>query len=84
MLKTAKRSPELTSWTGNGALVEVCQASLLPLVRVLPPEPIKAAESRIPTAETIKALAELRHGKLNRYADEDELFKKLGIKVGKT
>jgi len=41
-------------------------------------------ESRIPTTSTLRALAELKDGKLNRYADEDDLFRKLGIKVGKT
>ena len=43
----------------------------------------RALKSRIPTAGTLEALAELKAGKLNSYADEGELFKKLGIKVGK-
>jgi hypothetical protein len=41
-------------------------------------------KSRIPTADTFRALKELKAGKLTRYVDEDDLFKKLGIKVGKT
>jgi hypothetical protein len=40
------------------------------------------SRSRIPAA-TIKALNELKAGKLTRYADEDDLFKKLGVKLGK-
>jgi hypothetical protein len=38
--------------------------------------------SRLPAA-TIRALKELEADKLTRYVDEDELFKKLGIKLGK-
>ena len=33
-------------------------------------------------AATKRALKELEAGKLNRYADEDDLFQKLGIKLG--
>ena len=40
------------------------------------------SRSRIPAA-TIRALKELKAGKLTRYADADDLFKKLGVKVGK-
>ena len=38
---------------------------------------------RLPAA-TIRALKELKAGKLTRYEDEDDLFRKLGIKLGKT
>jgi hypothetical protein len=40
------------------------------------------SRSRIPAA-TIRALKELKAGELTRYADADDLFKKLGIKLGK-
>jgi hypothetical protein len=36
---------------------------------------------RLPAA-TLRALKELEAGKLNRYADADELFRKLDIKLG--
>jgi hypothetical protein len=38
--------------------------------------------SRLPAA-TIRALKELEADNLTRYVDEDDLFKKLGIKLGK-
>jgi len=41
------------------------------------------AKGRTPTADTLKALEELKAGKLTRYDDEDDLFSKLGIKLGK-
>ena len=40
------------------------------------------ARKRLPAA-TIRALKELKAGKLNQYADADEMFQKLGIKLGK-
>jgi hypothetical protein len=40
------------------------------------------SRSGLPAA-TIRALKELEAGKLTRYADEDDLFEKLGIKLGK-
>jgi hypothetical protein len=40
------------------------------------------SRSRLPAA-TIRALKELEAGNLNRYADADDLFQKLGIKLGK-
>jgi hypothetical protein len=40
-------------------------------------------KSRIPNATTRRAIADVKAGRLTRYADEDELFRKLGIKVGK-
>lgn len=40
------------------------------------------SRSHLPAA-TIRALKELESGKLTRYADADDLFKKLGIKLGK-
>ncbi len=42
------------------------------------------SKSRVPNATTRRALADLKAGRLTRYVDEDDLFKKLGIKVGKT
>ncbi len=39
--------------------------------------------SREPNAESLEALAELEAGKLTRYIDTAEMFKRLGIKVGK-
>jgi argininosuccinate synthase len=39
---------------------------------------------RNPTAATLRALKQLKSGKLTRYVDEDDMFRKLGIKVGKT
>jgi hypothetical protein len=36
-----------------------------------------------PTAESLEALAELEAGELTRYVDTADVFKKLGIKVGK-
>lgn len=41
------------------------------------------AEGRAPTADTLKALEELKAGKLTRYDDKEDLFRKLGIKLGK-
>lgn len=35
-------------------------------------------------ADTLQALAELEAGTLNTYANADEMFEKLGIKVAKT
>ncbi len=46
--------------------------------------PSLRAKSRKPTAETLEAPRELKTGKLTRYVDEDDMFKKLGVKVGKT
>ena len=45
-------------------------------------EPATKAKKRLPAA-TIRALKELEAGKLNRYADADDMFQKLGIKLGK-
>ncbi len=39
------------------------------------------SRSRLPAA-TVRALKELEAGTLTRYADEDDLFEKLGIKLG--
>jgi hypothetical protein len=39
--------------------------------------------SREPNAESLEALAELEAGKLTRYVDTAEMFKRLGITVGK-
>jgi hypothetical protein len=41
-----------------------------------------ATKARRLPAATIRALKELEAGKLTRYADADELFRKLGIKLG--
>jgi hypothetical protein len=38
-------------------------------------------KKRLPAA-TVRALKELEAGNLNRYADADELFRKLDIKLG--
>jgi hypothetical protein len=43
---------------------------------------IGPSRSRLPAA-TVRALKEIEAGELTRYADEDDLFKKLGIKLGK-
>ncbi len=48
---------------------------------VEPPE--KTVSSQEPNAESLEALAELEAGEVTRYADTAEMFKKLGIKVGK-
>jgi hypothetical protein len=40
------------------------------------------SRSRLPAA-TVRALKEIETGELTRYVDEDDLFKKLGIKLGK-
>ncbi len=45
-------------------------------------EPVTKARKRLPAA-TIRALKELEAGELHRYADADDLFQKLGIKLGK-
>ena len=45
--------------------------------------PVPEARKRLPAA-TIRALKELKAGKLNRYADADDMFQKLGIKLGQT
>jgi hypothetical protein len=44
-------------------------------------KPATKARKRLPAA-TIRALKELEAGKLTRYADADDLFQKLGIKLG--
>jgi hypothetical protein len=46
------------------------------------PETTGATKTRRLPAATIRALKQLESGKLNRYADEDELFAKLDIKLG--
>jgi hypothetical protein len=105
MPKAAKSNRELTSWTGNGALVEVIQVALTPMIRVKPTDPTElnrrarsrktaetieltqgteGVESRAPNAASRAAIDEIKIGKLKRYADEDELFLKLGIKIGKS
>ena len=43
---------------------------------------IGPSRSRLPAA-TVRALKEIETGELTRYVDEDDLFKKLGIKLGK-
>jgi hypothetical protein len=48
-----------------------------------PPEARPGSEAKRLPAATIRALKELRAGKLTRYEDEDDLFRKLGIKLGK-
>lgn len=42
----------------------------------------KTTKSRIPNAVSRKALADLKAGRVTRYADVDDLFDKLGIKIG--
>ena len=49
-----------------------------------PPEAQPGPEAKRLPAATIRALKELKAGKLARYEDEDDLFRKLGIKLGKT
>jgi hypothetical protein len=44
-------------------------------------KPATKAKKRLPAA-TIRALKELKAGKLNRYADADDMFQKLGIELG--
>jgi hypothetical protein len=45
-------------------------------------KPAAGARKRLPVA-TIKALAELATGELNRYADADEMFRELGLERGR-
>jgi hypothetical protein len=45
--------------------------------------PATGAKKRLPVA-TIRALAELEAGELNRYADADEMFRELGHKRGRS
>jgi hypothetical protein len=45
-------------------------------------KPTTKAKKRLPAA-TIRALKELKAGKLNRYADAADMFQKLGIKLAK-
>jgi hypothetical protein len=40
-------------------------------------------QSRIPNADTLISMSQFKAGNLTRYDDADDLFKKLGIKVGK-
>ncbi len=44
----------------------------------------KTTKSRIPNAVSRKALADLKAGRVKKYADVDDLFDKLGIKIGKS
>jgi hypothetical protein len=55
-------------------------AEVKPITGKKPASGKRARKSRVPTAATLRALTELKAGKLNSYADEGELFKKLGIK----
>ena len=41
-------------------------------------------DSQIPNAASREALADVKAGRLSRYAEEDELFSMLGIRVGKS
>jgi hypothetical protein len=47
------------------------------------PEAKPATKAKRLPAATIKALKELEAGELTRYADADDLFQKLDIKLGK-
>jgi hypothetical protein len=47
------------------------------------PEAKPATKAKRLPAATIKALKELEGGELTRYADADDLFQKLDIKLGK-
>jgi hypothetical protein len=67
-LKTKKSSSEEDSASSNGDTPQISEGF---------------AKGRAPTADTLKALEELKAGKLTRYDDEDDLFGKLGIKLGK-
>ena len=46
-------------------------------------KPSSAPKSRVPNAATLRALADLKAGRLTRYADADDLFRKLGVKAKK-
>ncbi|MFI5456694.1 MAG: hypothetical protein ACHRXM_14695 [Isosphaerales bacterium] len=46
-------------------------------------EAVLDTKSRIPNAATRRALADLKTGRVTRYVDADDLFRKLGVKVGK-
>ena len=46
-------------------------------------EAMPATKAKRLPAATIRALKELEAGELTRYDDADDLFKKLGIKLGK-
>jgi hypothetical protein len=65
----AKKAPPETKATANGP---AASAKAKPATKA----------KRLPAA-TIRALKELESGKLNRYADADDLFRKLDIKLGK-
>jgi hypothetical protein len=67
--KTTRSSSEEDSASSNGDTHQISDG---------------VAKGRAPTADTLKALEELKAGKLTRYDDEDDLFRKLGIKLGLT
>jgi len=46
-------------------------------------KPLPPTKSRVPNAATLRALADLEAGRLTRYADADDLFRKSGVKVEK-
>ncbi len=64
-LKTKKSSSEEDSAPSNGDPPQIADGF---------------AKGRAPTADTLKALDELKAGLLTRYDDEDELFRSLGSK----
>jgi hypothetical protein len=46
-------------------------------------KPLPAPKARVPNAATLRALADLKAGKVTQYVDADDLFRKLDVKDGK-
>jgi hypothetical protein len=92
--KLARKKPEAASARASAikastapeeALAEeVAQPAALDASQVSPPEEASpCTRSHTPNARTRKTLRDADAGKnLTRYVDEDDLFRKLGIKLG--
>ena len=81
-LVTKKAPPVKATTTAKKAAPAKAKAAAKKAPAAPKASKIGPSRSRLPAA-TIRALKELEAGKLTRYADADDLFRKLGIKLGK-
>ena len=68
-LKAEQAITEQDSVSSNGATSHTYEAS--------------SSRGRVPTDATLKALEERKAATVTRFDDEEDLFRKLGIKLGK-
>jgi hypothetical protein len=82
--KKAKAAAKKVKAAAKKAAPAKAKAAVVAKKTSVAPKTSKTVSSRsgLPAA-TIRALKELKAGKLTRYADADDLFRKLGIKLGK-